>query len=75
MLKIKDPVLLSKQVISVYEVDVGGTPIQVTYCYDDDGEGKGWWDYSLVPAYEGLNDNEIADLEEQFDDVISDIRI
>jgi len=72
---IKDPVLVSKEVIAVYEVDVGGVLIPVTYCYGDDAEGKGWWDYSLVPAYGSLDEDEIADLEEQFEDVISDIGV
>ena len=72
---IKDPVLISKEVIAVYEVDVGGVLIPVTYSYADDAEGKGWWDYSLVPAYGSLDEDEIADLEEQFEDVISDIGV
>ena len=72
---IKDPVMISKEVLAVYEVDVGGVLIPVTYCYGDDAEGKGWWDYSLVPAYGDLDAQGIADLEEQFEDVISDIGV
>ena len=72
-MKIKDPVMLSKQVVAVYEVDVEGVPIKVTYSYDDDEEGKGYWEYDLEPACKGLDEDEIEDLEEQFEDVISDI--
>jgi len=70
---IKDPVLISKEVIAVYEVDVGGVLIPVTYCYGDDAEGKGYWEYSLVPAYGNLDEEGIADLEEEFESVIEDI--
>jgi hypothetical protein len=73
MLKIKDPVLVAKNIVAIYNVDVGGTNIEVCYAYDMDEEGKGGWDYDLTPCYENLTDEEIEDLEEQFEDVICDI--
>lgn len=72
-MKIKEPVLFSKQQVAVYHVDVDGTNIEVTYAYDLDEEGKGGWDYDLEPLYEGLSEEEIEDLEEEFEEVIADI--
>lgn len=74
-MKIKDPVLVSKTVNATYIVDVEGTKIEVTYWYDLDEEGKGGWDYDLQPCCVGLTADEIEDLEEQFEDVISDIGV
>lgn len=73
MSKIKDPVLVSKTVSAVYSVDVDGTKIEVTYWYNMDDEGKGGWDYDLEPLYEGLSDEEINELEDEFSSVICDI--
>lgn len=72
-MKIKDPVLLSEQVVKVYEVDVEGTKIQVYYSYDMDEEGKGGWDWDLSPCYLGLTDEEIQDLDDEFEEVISNL--
>ena len=72
-MKIKDPVLISKTVSAVYSVDVDGTKIEVTYGYNMDDEGKGGWDYDLEPLYEGLSDEEINELEEEFEIVIEDL--
>lgn len=72
-MKIKDPVLQSKQVVAVYEVDVDGTMVEVRYAYDMDEEGKGSWEYDLSECCEGLSEEEIDALEEEFEDVISDI--
>ena len=72
-MKIKDPVLLLKQHVAVYEVDVDGTKIEVTYVYDLDEEGKGFWDYSLDCFADDLSDDEMEDLEDEFAQVISDI--
>jgi len=74
-MKIKNPVLLSKEVVAVYEVDVDGTKVKVFYSYDIDDEGKGSWDWDLTPCYEGLTEEEIQDLEEEFEIVISDIGV
>jgi hypothetical protein len=73
MPNIKDPVLVAKNIVAIYSVDVDGTKIEVCYSYGMDEEGKGGWDYDLSPCYEGLNQEEIEDLEEQFEDVICDI--
>jgi len=72
-MKIKEPVLLSKQQVAIYEVDVNGTMIQVTYAYDLDELGMGHWEYDLEPCYEGLSEEEIENLEEEFEEVIADI--
>jgi hypothetical protein len=74
-MKIKELVLLYKQVVAMYEVDVDGTKINVSYCYDMDDEGKGGWDWDLTPCYEGLDEDEILDLEEEFEIVISDMEL
>jgi hypothetical protein len=36
---------------------------------------NGGWDYDLSPCYEGLNDDEILDLEEEFEIVILDLGV
>ena len=69
----KDPVLFKKTVNATYIVDVEGKKIEVTYWYDLDDEGKGGWDYDLTPCYVDLTEEEIEDLEEEFEIVISDI--
>lgn len=74
-MKIKDPVLLLKQHVAVYEVDVDGTKIEVTYVYDLDEEGKGYWDYSLDCFADDLSDDEMEDLEDEFAEVISQIGV
>ena len=72
-MKIKDPVLITKRKVSVYEVDVDGTKIEVVYSYDMDDEGKGGWEYDLEPLYEGLSEDEIDELEDEFSSVICEI--
>ena len=74
-MKIKDPVLVSKKQVAIYEVDVDGTKIEVTYVYDLDEEGKGFWDYSLDCFIEDLSDDEMQDLEDEFAQVISEIGV
>jgi len=74
-MKIKDPVLVSKQVVAFYTVDVEGTQIEVRYAYDMDDEGKGGWDYDLSPVCDGLSEDEIDELEDEFSEVICDIGV
>ena len=74
-MKIKNPVLVSKKQVAIYEVDVDGTKIEVTYVYDLDEEGKGYWDYSLDCFTEDLSDDEMEDLEDEFAEVISEIGV
>ena len=74
-MKIKDPVLVSKTIQATYIVDVEGKKVEVTYWYDLNDEGKGGWDYDLEPCYVGLTDEEIEDLEEEFENVILDIGV
>lgn len=73
MFKIKDPVLVAKNIVAIYHVDVDGTKIEVCYAYGMDDEGKGGWDYDLSPCYENLTEEEIEDLEEKFELVIEDL--
>ena len=47
----------------------------MTYWYDLDDEGKGGWDYDLTPCYENLTEEEIEDLEEEFENVIADLGV
>ena len=72
-MRIKDPVLRSKNVVAIYEVDVEGTKVEVVYSYDMDNEGRGGWDYDLSDCYAGLTDEEIEDLEDEFESIIEDI--
>ena len=72
-MKIKNPVLSTKRKVAVYEVDVDGTKIEVVYSYDMDDEGKGGWEYDLEPLYEGLSEDEIDELEDEFSSVICEI--
>lgn len=72
---IKDPVLIAKNIVAIYEVDVNGTPIEVCYSYGMDEEGKGGWDYDLTPCYAGLSEEEIEDLEDEFEEIICDIGV
>jgi len=72
-MRIKDPVLVSKEVFTKYLVDVEGKKIEVTYWYSLDDEGKGGWDWDLSPCYEGLTEEEIRDLDDEFESVIEDL--
>lgn len=72
-MKIKDPVLVYKTVNATWIVDVGGTKIEVVYWYNLDEMHEGGWDYDLTPCYENLTDEEIEDLEEEFELVIEDL--
>lgn len=72
-MRIKDPVLFKKTISAIYIVDVEGKKVEVNYWYDLDNEGRGGWDYDLEPCYVGLTEEEIEDLEEEFENVISDI--
>jgi hypothetical protein len=74
-MKIKDPVLVSKQVVALYTVDVEGTQIEVRYAYDLDDEGKGFWEYNLDCFIDDLSDDEMEDLENEFEEVISEIGV
>ena len=74
-MRIKDPVLVSKTVNAIYIVDVDGKKIEVTYWYNLDNEGQGGWDYDLEPCYVDLTEEEIEDLEEEFENIIADIGV
>ena len=74
-MRIKDPVAIEKRINAIYIVDVEGTQIEVIYSYDLNNEGHGGWDYDLTPCYEGLTDEEIEDLEEEFSSVILEIGV
>lgn len=72
-MKIKDPILVSEQVVVIYEVDVEGKKVEVIYSYDRDDEGKGGWDWDLSPCYEGLTEDEIEELDDEFEEIVSNI--
>jgi hypothetical protein len=38
-----------------------------------DDEGKGGWDWDLSPCYEGLTEDEIEELDDEFEEVISEL--
>ena len=74
-MRIKEPVLFGKQMSAIYIVDVEGKKIEVTYYYDLNNEFGSGWEYDLEPCYEGLTEEEIEDLEEEFAEVVSSIVI
>jgi hypothetical protein len=69
-MNIKDPVLVYKFIKEIYEVDVNGTKVIAKYSYDLENEQGGGWDYDLTPCYEGLDEDEISDLEDDFYQVL-----
>lgn len=74
-MRIKNPTLTSKTVHATYEVDVEGTKIYVEYRYDMGNEQAGGWNYDLSPCFVDLDEDEIADLEEEFASVILEIKV
>jgi hypothetical protein len=74
MPRIKDPELITKQVNAVYVVDVEGKKVQATYRYDMDNEQAGGWDYDLSPCYVDLTEDEIQELEDEFYEVLCEIK-
>jgi hypothetical protein len=38
-----------------------------------DDEGKGGWDWDLSPCYEGLTEEEIRELDYEFEEIISNL--
>lgn len=75
MPRIKDPVLKKKVVYALYEVDVEGTKIDVKYTNDDSDYGNLGWSYDLSPCYEGLDEDEILELEDEFEIVIENLKM
>ncbi len=71
-MRIKKPVLIEKRVSEVYEVDVEGTTIVAVYEYDLEQESTSGWQYDLSPCYVDLDEDEIEELEEEFQDILSD---
>ena len=65
-MRIKNPTLVDKKLTEVYEVDVEGTKVIATYTYDMGNEQAGGWDYDLEPCFVDLDDDEIAELEDEF---------
>ena len=72
-MKIKDPVLVSKQIVSVYEVDVEGKKIIATFTYDGEYEERSGWEYDLSPCYVDLTEDEIQELEDEFYEVLCEL--
>jgi hypothetical protein len=76
MPKIKEPKLISQVFGSYqkeYEVDVEGKKIIATYTYDGQYEEHSGWEYDLTPCFEGLDENEILELEDDFYEALSGI--
>jgi len=74
-MQIKEPVLLEKQVNAIYEVDVEGVKIQATYTNNGETDEANGWNYDLSPCFEGLDDDEIAELEDEFTIVLYDLEV
>ncbi len=72
-MKIKNPVLVYKTVEAVYELDIEGTKVRVKYTYDVGDEQMGGWSYNLSPCYVGLNEDEIAELDNEVADILCEI--
>lgn len=73
-MRIKDPVLVAKQEKKVYEVDVEGTKVMATYEYDMDNEQASGWDYDLTPCCVDLTEDEVLELEDEFYEVLCEIK-
>lgn len=71
-MRIKKPVLLSKVTREVFEVDVEGTKVIAVYEYDLENEASSGWEYDLSPCFVDLDDDEVEELQEEFQDVLSD---
>jgi len=69
-MKVKSPVMIDRMVEEVYEVDVEGKVVVATYTYYMGREASGQWKYDLTPCFEGLDEDEIFDLEEEFDQAL-----
>ena len=67
--------LIDKIVKEIYEVDVEGTLVIATYCYEMENEQAGGWDYDLTPCYEGLDEDEISDLEDDFYEALCEAQL
>lgn len=74
-MRIKNPILLKKEIYAEYFIDVEGEPIRVEYSYTTENEQSGGWNYDLSPCYVDLDEDEIAELEEDFASVIAGIKI
>ena len=77
MPKIKNPLLLSTEHYGyqkVYEVDVEGTKVLATYTYDGEYEERSGWNYDLTPCYVGLDEDQIQELEDEFYEVLCEIK-
>ena len=74
-MKIKEPGLKELVVYALYEVDVEGVKVDVRYTNDESDYGNLGWQYDLTPCYEGLDEDEIADLEEEFAIAIEDLEV
>jgi len=71
-MKIKDPKLVEELIYSIYEIDVEGTKVIVYYNNDPDSDSNGW-KYDLTPCYVDLTEEEIQDLEIEFEEVVSNL--
>ena len=74
-MKIKNPVLIEKQVNAIYEFDVEGVKIEATYTNNGETDECNGWEYDLSPCHEGLTDDEIEELEDEFVIVLDNLEI
>ena len=74
-MKIKEPVLIEKRKHAIYEIDVEGVKIEAMYSYTSEDEMNGGWDYDLSPCFEGLDDDEIEELEDEFTVVLYELEV
>ena len=74
-MNIKEPVLIEKQVYAIYEVDVEGVKIQAIYTNNGETDESNGWDYDLSPCHEGLDDDEIEELEDEFVIVLDNLEV
>lgn len=74
-MRIKDPTLIEKRCTAEYEFDIDGVKVRAYYSYDSNNEVNGGWEYDLYECYEGMTDEEMQELDEEFESVIYDISI
>ena len=74
-MNIKEPVLIEKRKFAIYEVDVEGVKIEVTYSYTSEDEMNGGWDYDLSPCFDGLDEDEIDNLEDEFTIILYELEV
>jgi hypothetical protein len=73
-MRIKDPLLVNYVMTKVYIVDVEGKKVEAIYHYDMENEQLSGWQYDLEPCFVDLTEEEIQDLEDEFYEVLCEIK-